>query len=245
LVYYQPQIDLKTGRISGFEALIRWNSPLKGMISPMEFIPIAEETGLIIPIGEWVLHTACKQTKLWQDEGYYPFNIAINLSAKQFRQANLVEIINNIIVETGINPKDVELEITETMAMENINDTIKILDKLKNNGITIALDDFGTGYSSLNYLKKLPIDILKIDKDFIYDIADQQNQDEIVNIIISLAHSMNLKVVAEGVETVDKLNFLKQHNCDKVQGYYFSKPLNKEDTENLLKSNMIFKVTKD
>ena len=245
IVYYQPQIDLKNGRISGFEALIRWNSPSKGMISPMEFIPIAEETGLIIPIGEWVLHTACKQTKLWQDKGYYPFNIAINLSAKQFRQANLVEIINNIIVETGINPKDVELEITETMAMENINDTIKTLDRLKNNGITIALDDFGTGYSSLNYLKKLPIDILKIDKDFIYEIADQQNQDEIVNIIISLAHSMNLKVVAEGVETVDKLDFLKQHNCDKVQGYYFSKPLNKEDTENLLKSNMIFKVTKD
>lgn len=233
VVYYQPQVDLSTGKISGFEALIRWNNPLKGMISPMEFIPIAEETGLIIEIDEWVLFTACKQTKLWQDMGYN-FNIAVNLSAKHFRQANLVENINSIIAETGINPRYVELEITETTAMENITDTIKTLKRFRDNGITISLDDFGTGYSSLNYLKRLPIDVLKIDKEFIYDIKEQEKQEEIVNIIISLAHSMNLKVVAEGVETVDKLNFLKEHNCDKVQGYYFSKPLNKEGIEELI-----------
>ena len=245
VIYYQPQVELKNGEISGLEALVRWITPSRGMISPMDFIPLAEETGLIVPIGEWVLRTACEQTKLWQDKGYHSLNIAINLSVKQFRQANLVESINNIILETGIEPKYVELEITETTAMENIGDIIQTLDKLKEMGVTIALDDFGTGYSSLNYLKKLPIDILKIDKDFIYDITNQKNQEEIVKIIISLAHSMNLKVVAEGVETVDKLNFLKEHNCDKVQGYYFSKPLSKEDIEELLKGNKIFKITND
>lgn len=236
VMYYQPKIDLKTDTISGVEALIRWQSPTKGLVPPIEFIPLAEETGLIIPIGDWVLKTACQQIKEWKDLGYTWLNMSINLSAKQFKQINLVDRIKGIILETGIDPQSIELEITETMAMENLDNTVKILEQIKESGIKISLDDFGIGYSSLNYLKKLPIDIIKMDKDFILNIPEDKKQAEIAKTIISLAHSMDLEVIAEGVENVEILDLLKKFRCDKAQGYLFSKPVKPEYIEEMLKS---------
>ena len=235
VMHYQPKIDLVTDTISGFEALIRWESPSKGLIPPMDFIPLAEETGLIVPIGDWVLKTACQQIKKLQDLGYTSLNMSINLSARQFKHNNLVDSINNIISETGIGPESVELEITETMVMENLDNTVKTLKKIKESGIKISLDDFGIGYSSLNYLRKLPIDILKIDKDFVLDILQDKKQAEIAKTIILLAHSMDLKVIAEGVGNVDILNLLKNYGCDMAQGYLFSKPIKSEYIEEMLK----------
>lgn len=239
VMYYQPKINFKADAICGVEALIRWKSPSKGLVPPYEFIPLAEETGLIIPIGDWVLKTACQQLKKWNDMGYISLDMSINLSAKQFKQRNLVDRINEIIAETGINPSSIELEITETMAMENLDHTMNILNKLKESGIKISLDDFGIGYSSLNYLRKLPIDILKMDKDFVIDIPEDNKQGEITKTIISLAHSMNLEVIAEGVENIEILHLLRKYGCDKAQGYFFSKPIKPEEIEEILKLDRI------
>ena len=222
---YQPQIDTRTKLITGAEALIRWAHPIKGVISPMDFIPMAEETGLIVSIGEWVLKTACRQSREFQEAGLPPICIAINISAKQLQQSDFPDVVKRVLEETGLEPERLELEITETVAVADLDNTINILNKLKSMGIKISLDDFGTGYSSLNYLKRLPINTLKIDKSFIRDISLSANEEPIARSLISLAHSMRLSVIAEGIETQEQYEFIKRQKCDKVQGYLFSKPL--------------------
>jgi len=219
-IFYQPQISMETGEIVGMEALVRWAHPEKGMISPIKFIPLAEETGLIVPLGNIILYEACIQNKSWQDAGYNPLKIAVNLSAKQFEQENLVEIIEGILEKSGMEPKWLELEITESTVMKNFDFSIEKLNKLKNKGIHISLDDFGTGYSSLNYLKRLPIDTLKIDKSFLDNVAIDSKDEIIAKAIIELAHKMKLAVVAEGVEYIEQLNFLKNKNVIKYRGFY-------------------------
>jgi len=241
-IFYQPQISMETGEIVGMEALVRWEHPEKGMISPIKFIPLAEETGLIVPLGNIILYEACIQNKLWQDAGYNPLKIAVNLSAKQFEQENLVEIIEGILEESGMEPKWLELEITESTVMKNFGFSIEKLNKLKNKGIYISLDDFGTGYSSLNYLKRLPIDTLKIDKSFLDNVAIDSKDEIIAKAIIELAHKMKLAVVAEGVEYIEQLNFLKKQRCDKVQGFLFSKPVPSEKFEQFLGKNEKFPI---
>ncbi len=240
VIYYQPLLDLSTRKIVGIEALIRWNHPRKGLISPAEFIPVAEETGLIIPLGEWILRSACKRNKAWQDSGYPPMRMAVNLSARQFQQQKLVKKVARILEETGLDPRWLELEITESIAMKDVEFTSKMLFELQKMGITIAIDDFGTGYSSLSYLKRLPIDILKIDRSFIRDIISDPDDASIVKTIIILAHNLKMKVTAEGVETQEQLNYLRQQGCDEIQGYLFSKPLPGEEIEALLSSSSLY-----
>jgi diguanylate cyclase (GGDEF)-like protein/PAS domain S-box-containing protein len=234
LLHYQPQIDLQNGNIVGVEALIRWNHPIWGMVSPVKFIPIAEETGMIMAIGEWVLREACSQSKKWRDIGYPPLGFGVNLSARQFQQQDLVETIHGIILENELAPQYLELEITESLAMKDLDHTVGILQRLRALGIKIALDDFGTGYSSLNYLKQLPIDTLKIDKSFVNDITMGSNEEAIAKSLISLAHRMSLVVTAEGIETEAQHSFLRNQRCDKAQGYLFSKPLPSDALEKLL-----------
>jgi len=232
LLHYQPKLNLRTGNIVGVEALIRWNHPKWGVISPATFIPIAEETGLIISIGEWALYTACKQHKAWQEKGFSPL-MAINLSAKQFAQSNLVHTITTILKETGLEPHYLELEITETMAT-GIEHTISTLQQLKSLGVHISIDDFGMGFSSLNYLKQFPVDTLKIDQSFVQELYNNPNDETIVKTIIAMAHNLNLNVVAEGIETKEQLVFLQRHLCDEGQGYFFSQPLPAHELENIL-----------
>ncbi|WP_338448938.1 EAL domain-containing protein [Niallia oryzisoli] len=232
VVYYQPKINIQNGRVSGVEALVRWIHPEKGLIPPQTFIPQAEETGLIISIGEFVLLQACHQCVTWQKMGLPPIPVSVNLSPHQFLQASLVSNIEKIIKKTGINPELLELEITESMSMD-INRSIVILQELKDLGVHIVVDDFGTGYSSLNYLRKLPIDTVKIDKTFINDMTIDQNNEAIVATIITMAHNLKLTVTAEGAETEEQVKYLKRYLCDNVQGYYFSKPLPATEFETL------------
>ncbi|MCG6553738.1 MAG: EAL domain-containing protein, partial [Candidatus Magnetominusculus sp. LBB02] len=208
VLYYQPKIDLKTWRISGVEALIRWLNPQLGMISPVEFIPLAEETGIIIAIGEWVLRTACTLAKQWQERGHNGIVMSVNLSARQFKSKNLVSSIQDILKETGLPPESLELELTETVVMDDAEAAIKILREIKSMGIHIAIDDFGIGYSSLSYLKRFPIDCLKIDRSFVSDITTDSDDAAIATAIIAMSHSLKLKVIAEGVETNGQLEFL-------------------------------------
>ena len=229
-LHYQPQIELSSGKMIGTEALIRWEHPQKGIITPTEFIPIAEETGLIIPIGEWVLRSACSQNKAWQNAGLPPMVVSVNLSARQFYQSNLVEVISQILRETELEAQYLELEITESIAM-GANRTISTLTKLKELGVKISLDDFGTGYSSLHYLKRFPLDRLKIDQSFVRECMVDSNDATIVKTIISMAHNMKLKVIAEGVETKEQLTFLQQHLCNEAQGFFFSQPLTVHELE--------------
>ncbi|RSL33957.1 bifunctional diguanylate cyclase/phosphodiesterase [Salibacterium salarium] len=233
VLHYQPQMDARHNTISGVEALIRWNNPQLGMVPPGEFIAIAEETGLIVPIGEWVLRTACQQNKKWQDMGLPSMVMSVNLSIWQFYQTDFVEKVSAILDETGLNPKYLELEITESMAMNGDTATI-VLQELKKLGVKIAIDDFGTGYSSLSYLKQFPIDHLKIDKSFINDISHEAGDQDIITTIIALGHNLKLKVIAEGVETKEQLDFLKQYQCDVIQGYYFSKPIDSNNIPNMI-----------
>jgi diguanylate cyclase (GGDEF)-like protein len=235
LVYYQPQVDLKTGQIIGAEALVRWQNPDRGLVSPDKFIPIAEETGLIIPIGEWVLQTACKQTKIWQDAGFNSLRIAVNLSSRQFSQIDLRKQLVQILMETGLDPKYIELELTESMLVKNTEVAIRRLNALKSLGVKIAIDDFGTGYSSLSYLQQFPFDILKIDRCFIRNITDDSNNAAITKSIIEMAKTLNLKLIAEGVETEAELSFVCKHQCDEMQGYLFSRPVPFQEFEQLLK----------
>jgi diguanylate cyclase (GGDEF)-like protein len=224
-LYYQPQINLNKQEIAGVEALIRWKHPEKGLIFPGEFIPLAEETGLIVPIGEWVLRTACTQNKLWQDMGITPMRVAVNLSARQFQLPNLVERINKILAETGLEAKYLEVEITESSIMQNIENTARVLKELNETGISVAIDDFGTGYCSLSYLRSFPIHALKIDKSFVQNASSNWKDLAIANAIITLAKSLNLEVVVEGVETEEQLRFFQARGCHKIQGYLFSRPL--------------------
>jgi diguanylate cyclase (GGDEF)-like protein len=224
-VYYQPQLDTSTRQVVGMEALVRWQHPELGLVSPAEFIPLAEDTGLIVPLGEWVLRTACAQSKAWQQAGFAPLRVAVNLSARQFQQQNLPDMVIRVLQETGLNANALELELTESSIMKNAESAVKTLGELKAMGINISVDDFGTGFSSLGYLKRLPIDILKIDKSFVCDVTTNPDDAALVMAIITLAHNLRLKVIAEGVETEEQLRFLHLLRCDEWQGYLFSKPL--------------------
>jgi diguanylate cyclase (GGDEF)-like protein len=235
-VYYQPQIEIKTGKIIGAEALVRWNHPERGRVSPAEFIPMAEEMGLITPLGEWVLETASRQTKAWQTEGLSSLRIAVNVSARQFERPNVTERVSEILTETGLDPKYLELEVTEGLVLQDEIAAAKALNAWKDMGIRIALDDFGTGYSSLSYSKRFPFDVLKIDQSFIRNIADDRQNAAITIAIIQMAHGMNMTVIAEGVQNEQELAFLCEHECDEIQGNFFSKALPKDDFEALLKS---------
>jgi len=233
-VYYQPQINLETGNIIGAEALLRWEHPERGLVSPIKFIPLAEETGLILPIGEWVLKMACQQTRHWQKMGYPHLKIAVNLSGRQFQQLDLRHRLVKIFTQTGLRPEYLELELTESMLVENTDVAIRRLQALKALGVEIAIDDFGTGYSSLSYLQQFPFDTLKIDRCFIRNIQDNPSQAAITQAIIEMANTLDLKLVAEGVETEAELSFVVQHHCHKMQGYLFSKPLPAKEFESLL-----------
>ncbi|HJV46322.1 MAG TPA: EAL domain-containing protein [Bacillota bacterium] len=234
LLYYQPQVDLNSNQIVGLEALLRWEHPEFGIISPADFIPIAEESGLILPIGEWVIRTACLQNKKWQQEGYKPVRVAINLSARHFLQRNLPAKIAAILEETGLSADLLELEITETVLMQDYQMASDILKQLKDMGIHLSIDDFGTGYSSLSYLTELPVDALKIDRSFIKDMENNSSSKAVTYAIISLAHHLNLKVVAEGVETEAQLSYMKEKQCDMMQGFLFSKPIPPHELTRLL-----------
>lgn len=236
LVYYQPQIDINNNCIIGAEALIRWSDGEGGFISPGKFIPIAEESGLINPIGNFVLNSACEMNKKWINAGFKPICISVNLSPRQFRDEDLLDNIKEILHKTGLNSQWLALEITEGAAIKDIDYTIELLESLRKLGIKIYLDDFGTGYSSLSYLKRLPIDVLKMDRDFICGINIDSKEKAIAKTIINLGHSLGLKVKAEGVETDEQLRFLKDNGCDYVQGFLFSKPLPAEEFEKLLSS---------
>ncbi|MBD3756087.1 MAG: bifunctional diguanylate cyclase/phosphodiesterase [Gammaproteobacteria bacterium] len=227
-LHYQPQHDAKTGKIIGVEALLRWNHPQMGAISPMEFIPVAEQSGQIIALGEWILQTALQQHHAWLSQGLEPFVIAVNLSAVQLRQADLPEQIFKALEESGVAPEYLEIELTETVTMSNPESAIKTFEQLTQEGIKIAIDDFGTGYSSLNYLKRFHATKLKIDQSFVRDITIDSEDLAIVEAIISLAKSLNLKTIAEGVETPEQPALLKARDCNELQGYYFSRPFDHE-----------------
>ena len=230
---YQPQLDLASGKVVGMEALLRWQHPQLGRIAPASFIGLAEEMGLIIPIGDWVLRTACAQARAWQLAGHGPLRLAVNLSARQFKQRNLLHAVAQALAETGLAAAHLELELTESMVMHDVEQATAIMANLKALGVQLSIDDFGTGYSSLAYLRRFPIDVLKIDKTFVSDITHDDDA-AIVRAIISLAHSLRLKVIAEGVETPQQLAFLRQHGCDQMQGYLFSRPLSVPAFEALL-----------
>ena len=238
-LHYQPQVDLASGEIIGVEALLRWNSPDRGLVSPLEFIPVAEESGLIVPIGEWVLHTACAQAQAWVKTGCPALRMAVNLSGRQFRQQDLVSTVEKALGASGLDPARLELEITESMAMEDADRSLATLSRLKAMGVSLAVDDFGTGYSSLSYLKRFPIDTLKIDRSFIKDMTEDPNDAAIAASIIAMAHTLNLKVIAEGVETPDQRDQLGEYGCDEVQGYYFSKPLPVADITRILQHGLV------
>nr|WP_217705364.1 bifunctional diguanylate cyclase/phosphodiesterase [Peristeroidobacter soli] len=227
-LHYQPKVDVTTGRISSTEALIRWRHPERGLVAPGEFIPLAEETGLILQIGEWVLREACRQARQWQVNGMAPVRVAINMSAQQFRQKNLVSIVKSALEGANLEPTYLEIELTESAVMHNAGESAAILEQLSRIGVHISIDDFGTGYSSLNYLRRFPLDKLKIDRSFIKDVVANSEDAAIVHAIISLAHSLKLKVIAEGVETEQQLEFLRSLGCDQYQGFFCSPAIQPE-----------------
>jgi len=234
ILHYQPKVEIATGLISGIEALLRWRHPRRGLVPPLDFIPLAEETGLIVPIGEWVLATACARTKIWQDQGFPNLDVAVNLSARQFSDPMLLPNLTRIIRASGLDPSSLELEITESLVMSHGANAVAVLERLKSIGVHIAIDDFGTGYSSLAYLKRFPIDTLKVDRSFIRDITADSGDRKITRAIIAMAHSLKLKVVAEGVETEDQLKFLQSQHCDAVQGYLLHRPLPEAEVAGVL-----------
>jgi diguanylate cyclase (GGDEF)-like protein/PAS domain S-box-containing protein len=234
ILHYQPKFNAVTGTIIGMEALVRWENPTLGLVPPGKFIALAEETGLIVPIGKWVLKTACRHNKEWQDLGLPPMRVAVNLSVRQFEEGDLTSVVENILKETGLNPSYLELEVTETMAMKNMELIVSNLRKLKEMGIHIALDDFGTGYSSLKYLRNIPVDTLKIDRSFINDIHVNPSYSAIIDAIIDIATKLKLGIIAEGVETEEQSNFLIEKRCYEMQGFLFSKPVTVEEFEKML-----------
>jgi diguanylate cyclase (GGDEF)-like protein/PAS domain S-box-containing protein len=233
-VHYQPQMDLRTGRMIGCEALLRWQSPDLGAVSPGRFIPLAEETGLIIPIGEWVLKTACMDNKRWQDDGHPPMVVAVNLSPRQFRDPGLVKTITQVLHVSGLESRYLELEITEGMVMRDVENAVAMLHELKELSVQLSIDDFGTGYSSLSHLKRFPFDKLKMDISFVREVTHDPGCAAIAKTIIAMAHNLNLRVIAEGIETEGQLSYLRLRGCDEMQGFYFSKPLPSQEFERLL-----------
>jgi diguanylate cyclase (GGDEF)-like protein len=236
LIHYQPQVCLATGRIIAVEALLRWQHPIYNMVSPKTIIPLAEQTGMINPIGEWVLRTACRQNRQWQEMGLPQIRMAVNMSATQFRNPKLNSLIMRILKETDLKPKYLELELTENIAINRSDFIVGVLERLKKLGVFISIDDFGTEYSSLSRLKMLPIDQLKMDKQFVDGLAENEKDQAIANTIILLAKNLGLHVIAEGVETREQINFLQEHQCDSVQGFYYYQPMSAAEIENLLKS---------
>ncbi|HEY9841218.1 MAG TPA: EAL domain-containing protein [Candidatus Obscuribacterales bacterium] len=233
-LYYQPKIDLRCNRVTGMEALLRWHHRDFGWVSPTQFIPLAEETDLILTIGEWALRRACEQNRSWQEEGYPPLMVTVNVSGQQFKRTDMVKLVKEVLAETGLHPQCLQLELTESVLMKNISNSVVKLGDLKKHGVSIAVDDFGTGYSSLAYLKRFHLNTLKIDQSFVRDIENDSDDAAIVSAIITMAHSLGMDVVAEGVETWNQLQFLRTHNCDHIQGYYFSQPLPPDDFIQLL-----------
>ena len=236
VLHYQPQVDLRTGRVFAVEALIRWKHPNLGMVPPTKFIPMAEETGLIVPIGDWVLREACRQNKAWQDAGLPPINVCVNVSARQFREKNLVSHVVGALKDSGLEAKYLELELTESLIMQDVELAVATMKELQGQGVQLAIDDFGTGYSSLSALKTFPVARLKIDKSFIDGIPADENDKAVASAVISLGQKLNLKVIAEGVETDAQVAFLRENHCDEMQGYLFSRPIPAGDVEELLKA---------
>jgi diguanylate cyclase (GGDEF)-like protein/PAS domain S-box-containing protein len=237
-LHYQPKINLRTGEITGAEALIRWTHPVRGIVSPAQFIPVAEDCGLILPIGNWVLHEACKQAQAWLDEGLRLGTMAVNISAMEFRDDHFLEGVFTILRNTGLDPRFLELELTESVLMKRAESTESILKTLRARGVQVAVDDFGTGYSSLSYLRKFPIDALKIDQSFVRQITTAPDETSIVTAVISMGRNLKLRVVAEGVETQQELVFLQTHQCDEAQGYYFSRPVPPQQFAKLLQTGI-------
>lgn len=236
-LYYQPQVNLDTGEVVGVEALIRWQHPELGMVSPIQFIPLALETGLIVPMDEWGLRTACQQAKAWQDAGLRPMRVSVNLSSYQFRQKKLVELVARILSDTRLDPQYLDVELTESTIMQNAEETVKTLHELKEMGIKLSVDDFGTGYSSLSYLKRFPLDTLKIDRSFIKDITSDPDDEALTRAILAMSNSLKLRVIAEGVETEQQLDFLRVNGCDEFQGYLFSRPVRASEIAEMLQTN--------
>ena len=234
VVFYQPQVNMASGCLVGAEALVHWQHPELGLLPPLEFIPLAEEIGFITEIDEWVLKAACTQNKVWQDAGHTPFSVTVNMSARRFRQPNLVDAVRNVLRDTGLPPQFLELEITEGTAMKDIEHTIPSLAELTGMDVTFAIDDFGTGYSSLSHLKRLPIQKLKIDKSFIFGVTTNPSDKAIVTAIIAMAHNLQMEVIAEGVETEAQRGFLRENRCDHLQGFLFSRPLPAEEFSRML-----------
>jgi EAL domain-containing protein (putative c-di-GMP-specific phosphodiesterase class I) len=237
LLHYQPVMDIPSNSITSMEALLRWDDPEKGLVYPQDFINVAEETGLIIPIGVWVFGAVCKQNALWQKHANFPvkLRISVNLSARQFNAKNLLSSIRTLLKETNLSGEYITVELTETLIMQDIGYSGLVMKELKDLGISISIDDFGTGYSSLNYLRRFPIDILKIDKSFIADVTNKTDEAAIVNAIIAMAHSLKMKVIAEGVENLGQYYFLKESGCDEMQGFLLSKPMPPQEIEVFLK----------
>ncbi|MCV3214930.1 bifunctional diguanylate cyclase/phosphodiesterase [Plectonema radiosum NIES-515] len=237
LVYYQPLVDLHSTEVVAVEALVRWQHPTQGLVSPAKFIAIAEANGLIVPIGEWVLRTASAQSRAWQLAGLPPIRMSVNLSARQFEEPNLVDIVSQILQETGLEASSLELEVTESFLMGDVQRSVKILKQLRELGISLALDDFGTGYSSLNYLKRFPVNMLKIDQSFVQDVTSNRDSAAVTNAIIALAKSLRLNITAEGIETQEQLEYLQRRGCHEGQGFYFSRPVPPDRITQMLKKS--------
>lgn len=238
-LHYQPKINLKTRAIIGAEALIRWTHPSRGSVPPAEFIPVAEDSGLIVPIGAWVLREACRQSRAWADAGLPAMTMAVNVSSMEFANEDFLEGVFSTLSETGMPHNRLELELTESVLMKRAESAVAVLQALRNKGIRVAVDDFGTGYSSLSYLRKFPVDALKIDQSFTRQISSDGDDSVIVKAVIGMAHSLKLKVIAEGVETLEELQFLCAHHCDEAQGYHFSQPLPALQFETMLKAGIL------
>ncbi len=238
-LHYQPKVEIQSGRITGVEALMRWDSADMGQVPPAKFIPVLEETGQVVEVGEWAIRTACLQHKAWCEAGMPPLCVAVNLSARQLRETSFVSVVGKVLRETGVGAERLELEITESMLMSDSAKTVLALGQLHEMGIRLAMDDFGTGYSSLSYLKRFPIDTIKIDRSFVADLATDPDDVEIIKAIITIGHSLNRKVVAEGVETAEQLAILREYRCDEMQGYLFSRPLPAEEMTVFLKEKML------
>jgi diguanylate cyclase (GGDEF)-like protein len=238
VLHYQPKVNLETGAITGAEALIRWRHPERGLIPPEQFVPIAEECGLIVPIGPWVLREACMQAKIWMDSGLKPISIAVNVSALEFRSRDYLTGVRDILKETGLEPFYLELELTESVLMRNVESSNVVLTALKDMGVRLAIDDFGTGYSSLSYLQQFPIDVLKIDQSFVRDATAVSGHGIIVSAVIGMGTSLHYRVIAEGIETPEQLAFLSAEHCEEGQGFYFAKPLAAEQFARLLETGI-------